>query len=101
MKLKDEIMALLPTQKCRWTLWATIILPPLTYGGSPDLFAAFPKLSESNKLLIRLLAAESVALLGLLTLMAFLISYNYNNPTIKSMNEELIKQADAQFHDKN
>ncbi len=100
MKLKDEIMALLPTQISRWILGATLILPPLTYAFCPDLFSLFPKLSESNKLLIRLLSTETVALFGLLSLVASLISYNHKNPTIKSINEEAIKYVDAQNSDK-
>jgi len=83
MKLKDEIMILLPNRICQVIAMATLILPPVTYGFCPDLFASFPKLSESNKLLIRLLATESVVLLGLLSLVASLISYNHAKPNLK------------------
>ncbi len=86
MKLKDEIVALLPNRICRVIAMATLILPPVTYGVCPDLFASFPKLSESNKLLIRLLLAESVALFGLLCLVASLISYNHKRPKAQKLN---------------
>jgi len=101
MKLKDEIIALLPTQISRWILGATLILPPLTYAFCPDLFSLFPKLSESNKLLIRLLLTESVALFGLLCLVASLIYYNHKRPNIKLALEEADERMKNYFPTEN
>ncbi len=88
MKLIDEITVLLPNRISRVITVVTIFATPLCYQFSPDLFSLFPKLQESNKLLIRLLLTETTALCGLLLIVASLISYNHKLPNIKPVLEE-------------
>lgn len=92
MKLIDEITALLPNRASRWIALLTIIATPLSYQYCPDLFSLFPKLQESNKVLLRLLLTETVALFGLSLLVASLIFYNHKLPNIKPILEAANKR---------
>ena len=88
MKMIDEITALLPNRVSRIIAVATLILSSLCYKFCPDFFSLFPKLQESNKLLIRLLLTETIALFGLSLLITSLI-FTAHKLTLSNKNKKV------------